>query len=79
MAADRLAVCHPEFLEDLQHWVQHDRSAARLAANRFLELVSPILCEPFSGMGKPEPLRYFGLPEKGQTDCAAVDLGIFRR
>jgi toxin YoeB len=60
MAADRLAVCHPEFLEDLQHWVQHDRSAARLAANRFLELVSPILCEPFSGMGKPEPLRYFG-------------------
>ena len=22
---------------------------------------------------------YLGLPEKGQTDCAAVDLGSFRR
>ena len=22
---DRLAVCHPEFLEDLQHWVETDR------------------------------------------------------
>lgn len=43
MAADRLAVCHPEFLEDLQHWVQHDRSAARPTAKRLLELVRAIL------------------------------------
>ena len=60
MAADRLAVCHPEFLEDLQHWVQHDRSAARPTAKRLLELVRAILREPFSGIGKPEPLRYLG-------------------
>ena len=25
----RLAVCHPEFLEDLQHWVEVDRRTAK--------------------------------------------------
>ena len=24
--ADRLAICHPEFLEDLQHWVEQDKA-----------------------------------------------------
>ena len=50
---DRIAVCHPEFLEDLQHWVETDRRTAK----RLLELVQAILRDPFDGIGKPEPLR----------------------
>mgnify|MGYP000237510361 CR=1 FL=1 len=49
---NRVAVCHPEFLEDLQHWVETDRRTAK----RLLELVRAILKDPFNGIGKPEPL-----------------------
>ena len=48
---DRLAVCHPEFLEDLQHWVETDRRTAK----RLLDLVQAVLRDPFDGIGKPEP------------------------
>lgn len=34
---ERVAVCHPEFLEDLQYWVETDRRTAK----RLLELVRP--------------------------------------
>jgi len=54
MSNQREAVCHPEFLEDLQHWVKTDRRTAR----RLLELMKAILRDPFSGIGKPEPLRH---------------------
>lgn len=54
---DRVAVCHPEFLEDLRHWVETDRRTAK----RLLELVRPILQDPHDGIGKPEPLKYLGL------------------
>jgi len=53
---DRLAVCHPEFLEDLQYWVQTDRRTAK----RLLELMHDALRDPFDGIGKPEPLKYLG-------------------
>lgn len=56
MAPKHLAVCHPEFLEDLQYWIQCNRRVAR----RLLELMQAILRDPFSGIGKPEPLRYLG-------------------
>ena len=56
MSQEREAVCHPEFLEDLQHWVETDRRTAR----RLLELMKAILRDPFSGIGKPEPLKYLG-------------------
>lgn len=52
----RLAVCHPEFLEDLQYWVQTDRRTAK----RLLELLQDTLRDPFDGIGKPEPLKYLG-------------------
>ena len=55
-AGDRLAVCHPEFLEDLQRWV----TTAGRTAKRLLELVRAILRDPCAGIGKPEPLRYLG-------------------
>jgi toxin YoeB len=56
MAAAWLAVVHPEFLDDLQHWVRHDPRTAR----RLLELMHAILKDPFGGIGKPEPLKYLG-------------------
>ena len=50
----REAVFHPEFREDLGFWVDTDRKLAL----RCLDLVEAILRDPFSGIGKPEPLRY---------------------
>ena len=68
MSAQREAVCHPEFLEDLQHWIETDRRharqnprrTARRTARRLLELMKAVLRDPFSGIGKPEPLKYLG-------------------
>lgn len=51
---ERDAVFHPEFREDLQYWVSNDRKIALKA----LELVEAILRDPFSGIGKPELLKY---------------------
>jgi toxin YoeB len=51
---ERAAVFHPEFREDLKHWVASDRKIAL----RAFELIEAILREPFSGIGKPEPLKY---------------------
>jgi toxin YoeB len=53
---ERVAVFHPEFLEDLQYWVETDRRVAK----RLLELVKATLRAPFDGIGKPEPLKYLG-------------------
>jgi toxin YoeB len=53
-AADREAVFHPEFRQDLRHWVETDRKTAL----RILELVEAVLRDPFTGIGKPEPLKY---------------------
>ncbi len=50
----REAVFHPEFREDLRYWVASNRKVAL----RVLELVEAVLCEPFTGIGKPEPLRH---------------------
>jgi len=50
----RKAIFHPEFLEDLRYWVENDRKLAL----RTFDLIEAILCDPYQGMGKPEPLRY---------------------
>jgi toxin YoeB len=50
----RLAVFHPEFREDLRFWVANERKVAL----RALDLVEAILRDPFTGIGKPEPLKY---------------------
>jgi toxin YoeB len=44
----------PKFREDLAWWIQNDRRAAL----RTLELVEAIVADPFTGIGKPEPLRF---------------------
>ena len=54
MTSGRLqAVMDSHFLEDLEHWTRTDR---RLAL-RTLNLVEAVLRDPWSGIGKPEPLR----------------------
>lgn len=50
----REAVFHPEFIDDLHYWVANDRKVAL----RALTLVEAILRDPFTGIGKPEPLKY---------------------
>ncbi len=50
----RLAVFEPEFLEDLTFWVDTDRKTAL----RLIRMVKEVVVDPFSGIGKPEPLKY---------------------
>lgn len=52
----RLAIFQSEFREDLIYWVKTDRKTAL----RVLKLVEDVLRDPFSGLGKPEPLKYLG-------------------
>ena len=52
--AEREAVFLAQFLEDLMYWVKTDRKAAL----RVLELVAAVVQDPFSGIGKPEPLKF---------------------
>jgi toxin YoeB len=53
-SAEREAIFHPEFRQDLRYWVETDRKVAV----RVLELAEAVLREPFVGIGKPEPLKY---------------------
>jgi len=53
-AAEREAVFHPEFRADLRYWVETDRTVAL----RIFQLMEAVLREPFTGIGKPEPLKY---------------------
>jgi toxin YoeB len=50
----REAVFQSEFREDLKYWVEVDRKVAI----RAFTIIEAILREPFSGIGKPEPLKY---------------------
>jgi toxin YoeB len=50
----RDAVFHSEFREDLRFWVQNDRKLAL----RCLDVVEAVLHDPFTGVGKPESLKY---------------------
>ena len=52
--AEREAIFHPEFRQDLRHWVSTDRKVAL----RTFDLIDAVLRDPFTGMGKPEPLKY---------------------
>jgi toxin YoeB len=50
----RSLVFHHEFRQDLRFWVETDRNVAL----RALDLVEAIERDPFTGIGRPEPLRY---------------------
>ena len=51
---ERDAVFHIRFREDLKYWVQTERSVAL----RAFDLIEAIMRDPFTGIGKPEALRY---------------------
>lgn len=55
-SSSRVAIFQPEFREDLRYWGEVDRKTAL----RALTLVEAILRDPFTGIGKPEPLKYLG-------------------
>jgi len=44
----------PSAFEDLAWWVQQDRKTAL----RIIKLIKEIQRTPFTGTGKPEPLKY---------------------
>lgn len=52
---EREAIFHPEFREDLRYWVETERKVAL----RAFDLIEAIMIDPFDGIGKPEPLKYF--------------------
>ena len=52
--SDYEAVFQAEFRQDLKYWVEPDRHTAL----RVLELAEAVLRDPFTGMGRPEPLKY---------------------
>lgn len=54
--ASRLACFQPEFRDDLSWWVSTDRKVAL----RVLTIVEAVLRDPFTGLGKPEPLKFLG-------------------
>lgn len=47
-------VFDPQALEDLQYWTRIDKRKAI----KILDLLDSILLDPFSGIGKPEPLKH---------------------
>jgi toxin YoeB len=50
----REAVFHQEFREDLRFWGETNRKILL----RAFDLVEAVLRDPFTGIGKPEPLKY---------------------
>lgn len=52
----RVSVFQPEFRDDLAWWVEANRRTAR----RALAIVEAVMRDPFTGIGKPEPLKHLG-------------------
>jgi toxin YoeB len=52
----RDSVFEPEFRDDLRFWLKADRKTLV----RIFELVEAAMRDPFSGIGKPEPMRHIG-------------------
>lgn len=53
---ERALVYEPQFNADLLYWI---RTQPRTAA-RIMELVEAARRDPFTGIGKPEPLKHLG-------------------
>lgn len=56
MSSARTLVLAAEALDDLRYWVETDPRKA----DRILRLIEEICRTPFSGTGKPEPLKHIG-------------------
>jgi len=44
----------PSAFDDLRYWIRHDRKMAE----RILSLLEEVKRTPFTGTGKPEPLKF---------------------
>ena len=73
MAAARRIVVQPECLEDLHHWV----STTPRIALRILELMEATRRDPFTGIGKPEPLKHLG-PDLWSRRITQTDRLVYR-
>ena len=47
-------ILDPNGLEDLRYWIETDRRKAL----KIVDLIDSIVTAPFSGLGKPEPLKF---------------------
>ncbi len=56
MAGRRALLIQPECLEDLRYWVE----TAPRTAKKVLDLIEAATRDPFTGLGKPEPLKHLG-------------------
>lgn len=50
----RICIVQEQFREDLSFWVKTDRKIAL----KIFNLMEDVLRDPFTGVGKPEPLKY---------------------
>lgn len=55
-SSKRVSVFQREFREDLAWWIETNPRVAR----RALDMVEAVMRDPFSGVGKPEPLKHLG-------------------
>ena len=53
----KISVFQPEFREDLRFWVQSNHRVAL----KILDLAGEIMRDPFTGIGKPEPLKHLAV------------------
>lgn len=72
-APKRIIHIQPEALEDLCHRVEHDRKLA----TKVLELIEAARRDPFSGIGKPEPLKNLG-PDVWSRRITREDRLVYR-
>jgi toxin YoeB len=54
VVVQRRIVFDESFREDLQWWYRQDLQKA----NKILDLIESVCADPFSGIGKPEPLKF---------------------
>ena len=50
----KVCIVQKQFREDLQEWIRYDRKLA----TKVLDFVEDVMRDPFSGRGKPEPLKH---------------------
>ena len=53
--SSRKIIFNQKFREDLRWWFRKDKAKAE----RVLNLIESVTVDPFTGLGKPEPLKHF--------------------
>lgn len=50
----RICIIQKQFREDLQEWIKQDRKVAY----KIIDMMNEVLKDPYTGKGKPEPLKH---------------------